>query len=218
MSSQVLNQKSDKARLRVRLSLRLSVKEVNQFSSFKRPTHFVSSFEIKYQGSNRYRWKNDNHEIRRLNKELKATFMYSTKLESRSWFPSCTSFSVEPSASTENSPFHFSNSNAAASSSLAFWAWASSSYVNEDQILQLRNATIDRDRNIPNFQQHRKWGTITHQLTLQCLTLLIFLPPLFSIIVLFRFPRLPWSLFGLNTINLRRYKTYLALQLQNKGK
>jgi len=54
--------------------------------------------------------------------------MYSTKLESNPWPPSCMSLSVVPSASTEISPFHFSNSRAAASSSLAFRAKASSSY------------------------------------------------------------------------------------------
>ena len=58
----------------------------------------------------------------------RCTFMYSTNSESKSWFPPCTS-SVVPSASTENSPFHLSNSNAAASSSLACRAFSSSSYI-----------------------------------------------------------------------------------------
>jgi len=49
----------------------------------------------------------------------KITFIYSTKLVSKSSVLSCSSSSV-PSSSTENLPFHLSNSNAAASSSLAF--------------------------------------------------------------------------------------------------
>lgn len=53
--------------------------------------------------------------------------MYSTKLWSKPWPSSCVSLSVVPSASTEKAPFHFSNSKAAASSSLAFLALASSS-------------------------------------------------------------------------------------------
>jgi len=52
-------------------------------------------------------------------KYWRITFIYSTKLASKSSALSCTSSRV-PSSSTENSPFHFSNSNAAASSSLAF--------------------------------------------------------------------------------------------------
>lgn len=63
----------------------------------------------------------------------KLTLMYSTKSKSSPWLPSWISFSVVPSASTENAPFHCSNSNAAASSSFAFRALASSSWLNYTQ-------------------------------------------------------------------------------------
>lgn len=78
--------------------------------------------------------------------------MYTTKFESKSWFPSCTSLSIVPSASTEKSPFHFSNSNAAASSSLALRAFASSSYMKHHKILQ---------QGMPRVHKH----TYTHMQT-----------------------------------------------------
>lgn len=87
------------------------------------PTKLLSSFDVLL---NVFWHKNVENTWQRI------TCIYSTKLASKSSVPSCTSSRV-PSSSTENSPFHFSNSNAAASSSLAFWALASSSYMKHGQ-------------------------------------------------------------------------------------
>ena len=121
------------------------------------------------------------------------TLRYSTKSNSKPWLPSWISFSVVPSASTENSPFHFSNSNAAASSSLAFLALASSSYNRNFVSCHRANQKTKALALAPPKRRRQNGITskaiMTHQQLLLSFTFFILLPSHFCIMVLFH---LPW--------------------------